>query len=227
MCAAQGANTDLEDLLAELDMPISKPSKTANKPIQTKDGSSKLLKTCKEPTIIPTSTPNQTVSRPSWPGLRVGEPDDLDQLLVELEDVTYRTSKVCSTPILSESDQDCQNSILSKKLGSSQLLGRARCTSPTLGNATDKMGYKFSCDQLRCIKCDFQCQTFTNKEWNGQCDYLFFRNYMPDKQRLSVNLDSKAGVRSYCCQCSWISLTKNTPVSTTQLKWVCGGHVQE
>mgnify|MGYP002804267457 CR=1 FL=1 len=50
-----------------------------------------------------------------------------------------------------------------------------------------------TCDQLRCTSCDFQVVSFDNYKWHSSCDYLFFRNNIPDFSKLKVNLIQKQG----------------------------------
>lgn len=50
-----------------------------------------------------------------------------------------------------------------------------------------------SCDRLRCTSCDFQVVYFNDQEWNSKCDYLFFRNNMPNVRKLRQNLVKKRG----------------------------------
>ena len=50
-----------------------------------------------------------------------------------------------------------------------------------------------SCDKLRCTSCDFDVVAFDNFEWCQDCDYLFFRNNIPDFQRLKSKLTLKKG----------------------------------
>ncbi|XP_042160579.1 protein C8orf37 homolog [Oncorhynchus tshawytscha] len=82
-----------------------------------------------------------------------------------------------------------------------------------------------SCDQLRCISCDFRVAMFDDHEWDPSCDYLFFRNNMPDCQKLRAKLRRRKGARAYACQCSWHSARDLTDLREQhQLKWVCGKH---
>ncbi|XP_046842239.1 cilia- and flagella-associated protein 418-like isoform X2 [Xenia sp. Carnegie-2017] len=84
---------------------------------------------------------------------------------------------------------------------------------------------KRSCDQLRCTACDFQVFSFDDYKWHSSCDYLFFRNNIPDFEKLKVNLIQKRGSRAYACQCSWRSITHIENIENdTGLKWVCGKH---
>jgi hypothetical protein len=64
---------------------------------------------------------------------------------------------------------------------------------------------------------------FKDKEWKG-VDYLFFRNLMPNKNELKKRMVSRAGVVSFCCQCSWITSKNKTDIKSTDLRWICCGH---
>uniref|UniRef100_A0A4W5LE66 Cilia- and flagella-associated protein 418 n=1 Tax=Hucho hucho TaxID=62062 RepID=A0A4W5LE66_9TELE len=67
-----------------------------------------------------------------------------------------------------------------------------------------------SCDQLKCISCDFRVAMFDDHEWDPSCDYFFFRNNVPNCQKL---------------RCSWHSALNLTDLREQhQLKWVCGKH---
>ncbi|OCT77039.1 protein C8orf37 homolog [Xenopus laevis] len=82
-----------------------------------------------------------------------------------------------------------------------------------------------ACDQLRCTACDFTVMIFDDRQWDESCDYLFFRNSMPDLSKLQPKLKRKKGARAYACQCSWKSVQELTNITTySQLRWVCGKH---
>uniref|UniRef100_A0AAX7W0J5 Cilia- and flagella-associated protein 418 n=1 Tax=Astatotilapia calliptera TaxID=8154 RepID=A0AAX7W0J5_ASTCA len=86
-------------------------------------------------------------------------------------------------------------------------------------------GGRKSCDQLRCISCDFRVLMFDDCEWDSTCDYLFLRNNMPERQKLGTKLKKRRGLRAYACQCSWISTLEPTDLrDQPQLRWVCGKH---
>jgi len=62
-------------------------------------------------------------------------------------------------------------------------------------------------------------------EWQEDCDYLFFRNNIPDFDKLKSKLTRRRGYCAYACQCSWRSIVQLTELwSDPQLKWVCGKH---
>jgi hypothetical protein len=91
---------------------------------------------------------------------------------------------------------------------------------------------------------------FRNGRWNdGEggssqrnktvVDYMFFRNNMPNQQKLEAGFVQDRAGRScaYCCQCSWVTVSEEeVEVSqvceghvgegggTSRLPWICGGH---
>nr|XP_004657001.2 protein C8orf37 homolog [Jaculus jaculus] len=82
-----------------------------------------------------------------------------------------------------------------------------------------------ACDRLRCTACDFWVVSYDDHMWNKSCDYLFFRNNMPEFHRLKAKLTKKKGARAYACQCSWRTVEELTDLQTDhQLRWVCGKH---
>ncbi|XP_007228920.2 cilia- and flagella-associated protein 418 [Astyanax mexicanus] len=105
-----------------------------------------------------------------------------------------------------------------------------KCCPVFLGGSlvTSGVGTSISqraCDQLRCTACDFGIAMFNDHEWDSSCDYLFFRNNMPDRTKLRAKLKRRQGARAYACQCSWYSANSLSELRhNPQLKWVCGQH---
>ncbi|CAB4012441.1 C8orf37 homolog [Paramuricea clavata] len=119
----------------------------------------------------------------------------------------------------------------SKHNKNSPVLNKTRkCYPVYLGGSQNTSGLSSAsvqrtCDQLRCTSCDFQVVSFDNYQWRSSCDYLFFRNNIPDFSKLKVNLIQKRGSRAYACQCSWKSVSKMQNIeSDSELRWVCGKH---
>jgi hypothetical protein len=56
---------------------------------------------------------------------------------------------------------------------------------------------------FRCSKCCEPVIALENRKWHDDVDYLFFRNFYPDTQRLLPKTDAKHGTRALACQCSW------------------------
>lgn len=108
---------------------------------------------------------------------------------------------------------------------------RKRCVKVFLGGSKFPKGLCWgseerACDRLRCTSCDFSVVILNDYEWQVDCDYLFFRNNIPDFEKLKSKLTRKRGCCAYACQCSWRSITRLTELwsSDPQLKWVCGKH---
>ncbi|XP_028985334.1 cilia- and flagella-associated protein 418 [Betta splendens] len=92
-------------------------------------------------------------------------------------------------------------------------------------NGVGTSASKRSCDRLRCTSCDFQVLSFDDCEWDPSSDYLFFRNNVPDRQKLRAKLNKRRGSRAYACQCAWFSSSEPTDLRAQhQLRWVCGKH---
>ncbi|XP_060725798.1 cilia- and flagella-associated protein 418 isoform X2 [Tachysurus vachellii] len=117
--------------------------------------------------------------------------------------------------------------VLSKSFSQTAL---KKCCPVYLGGSSIAGGVGTSvtqraCDQLRCTSCDFHVVMFDDQEWDSSCDYLFFRNNMPDCNKLRVKLKRKQGARAYACQCSWhCAITLSELQHIPKLKWVCGQH---
>ncbi|XP_029868752.1 protein C8orf37 homolog isoform X2 [Aquila chrysaetos chrysaetos] len=109
---------------------------------------------------------------------------------------------------------------------------RKRCCPVFLGGSSSPYGIgtnisKRTCDQLRCTACDFRVSLFNDYIWDQSCDYLFFRNNMPELSKLRAKMIKKKGARAYACQCSWRSIDELTDLQTDQqLRWVCGKHAE-
>lgn len=125
---------------------------------------------------------------------------DIDKLLLELDPTNQK-------PLASQKS-------LATSLRKNPILTR-KCPSLFFGPG--------QCSNIRCVKCDFKCLMFENKEWKD-VDYLFFRNFMPNVVDLEKRLKDSKNSISTCCQCSWITVTRRTSINDTELKWVCSGH---
>ncbi|KAM5280941.1 cilia- and flagella-associated protein 418 isoform 1-T1 [Ctenodactylus gundi] len=104
------------------------------------------------------------------------------------------------------------------------------CSPVYLGGSTIPCGIGTNaslraCDHLRCIACDFRVLSYNDCMWDKSCDYLFFRNNMPEFHKLKTKLVKKKGTRAYACQCSWRTVEEPMDLQTDQqLRWVCGKH---
>ena len=68
---------------------------------------------------------------------------------------------------------------------------------------------KIANDNLLCLKCMCRVVRFENVRWNEEvADYMFFRNYWPEPERLYPGFVEEPGSAAYCCQCSWVTVSK-------------------
>ncbi|XP_066540246.1 cilia- and flagella-associated protein 418 [Hoplias malabaricus] len=152
-----------------------------------------------------------------------GEDHDIDAVLQEILDDEYDDGDLTVTSDITAAVKGCAQS-------SSPQKGSKKCGPVFLGGSSIPVGVGTSvtqraCDQLRCTSCDFRVAMFDDHEWDSSCDYLFFRNNMPDRNKLRAKLKRRQGARAYACQCSWHSaITLSELRHTPQLKWVCGQH---
>ncbi|XP_029447607.1 protein C8orf37 homolog isoform X2 [Rhinatrema bivittatum] len=104
---------------------------------------------------------------------------------------------------------------------------RAHASDQSAVSASIQINSKKTCDHLRCTACDFSVAIHDDYQWDISCDYLFFRNNMPEFSRLQEKMIKKKGTRAYACQCSWRSIQELTDLATDQhLRWVCGKHAE-
>ncbi|XP_023776836.1 protein C8orf37 homolog [Cyanistes caeruleus] len=101
-----------------------------------------------------------------------------------------------------------------------------KCCPVYLGGSLSPSGIgtnisKRTCDQLRCTACDFRVSLFNDYIWDQSCDYLFFRNNMPELSKLRAKMIKKKGARAYACQCSWRSIDELTDLQTEQQLRTC------
>jgi hypothetical protein len=147
--------------------------------------------------------------------------EDLDSLINEIFEEPNLDKKSFKLKSKSSSNTSVSTSIqgLSKSCSPVYLSGS---TVPCgIGTNTSQR----ACDRLRCTACDFWIVSYNDYMWDKSCNYLFFRNNMPDFQKLKTKLVKKKGARAYACQCSWRTVEELTPLQTDhQLRWVCGKH---
>ena len=173
--------TDLDDLLEELDLDdvgSAKAKKTASdyRPLQ---------KTSASPSVVGS---NLTKNSSQGKSRSVSAIDDLDSLLDDLDSVSPSSKKPTALSISSEIKPNAQVAVLAP-------LRKGKCITIFLGGSGDQqgMGPGCACDRIRCSKCDFNVVRFTDTAWSERCDYLFFRNFFPDAEKLRANMESKRG----------------------------------
>ncbi|XP_060241960.1 cilia- and flagella-associated protein 418 isoform X3 [Meriones unguiculatus] len=148
--------------------------------------------------------------------------DDLDSLINEIfEEPNFDKKSFQKFKSKSSSNTSVRASIqgLSKSCSPVYLSGSAIPCG--IGTNTSQR----ACDRLRCVACDFRVVSYSDYVWDESCDYLFFRNNMPEFHKLKAKLVKKKGARAYACQCSWRSIEELTELQTDhELRWVCGKH---
>ncbi|XP_055287851.1 cilia- and flagella-associated protein 418 isoform X1 [Moschus berezovskii] len=147
--------------------------------------------------------------------------DDLDSLINEIFEEPHFDKNRFKLKSKSSGNTSVRASI--------QGLGKS-CSPVYIGGSTVPCGIgtntsQRACDHLRCIACDFWVESYDDYRWDKSCDYLFFRNNMPEFHKLKTKLVKKTGTRAYACQCSWRTVEELTDLQTDhQLRWVCGKH---
>ncbi|XP_052572547.1 cilia- and flagella-associated protein 418 isoform X1 [Peromyscus californicus insignis] len=148
--------------------------------------------------------------------------DDLDSLINEIfEEPNFDKKSFQKFKSKSSSNTSVRASIqgLSKSCSPVYLSGSAIPCG--IGTNTSQR----ACDRLRCVACDFRIVIYNDYMWDKSCDYLFFRNNMPEFHKLKAKLIQKKGARAYACQCSWRTVEELTDLQADhQLRWVCGKH---
>ncbi|XP_054023222.1 cilia- and flagella-associated protein 418 [Dryobates pubescens] len=151
--------------------------------------------------------------------------EDLDDIIDEI----CNDSSLIKTPLKLKSNS---GGLTAESSGAVVQAPRKRCCPVYLGGSASPSGIgtntsRRACDQLRCTACDFRVSLFNDYIWDQSCDYLFFRNNMPELSKLRAKMIKKKGARAYACQCSWRSIDELTDLQTEQqLRWVCGKHAE-
>ncbi|XP_072184670.1 cilia- and flagella-associated protein 418 [Excalfactoria chinensis] len=151
--------------------------------------------------------------------------DDIDDIIDEI----FNDSSFARTPLNLKSNSP---SVTPGSNSAVVQAHRKRCCPVYLGGSSSPNGIgtnisKRTCDQLRCTACDFRVSLFNDYIWDQSCDYLFFRNNMPELNKLRAKMIKKKGSRAYACQCSWRSIDELTDLQADQqLRWVCGKHAE-
>jgi len=163
-----------------------------------------------------------------------GSGDDLDDLLDMIDEIgpisPLKASKYSGQRI--NSDQESYKATgASSKNSSRTPRQRERCKFVQLAGMSQQCGVYSAlspcvCCNIRCTRCDMTVQIFDRSEWDPSCEYMFFRENHPNREKLSAMVCSNSNSRAFCCQCSWASYESDveriTPAS--EFRWVCGGH---
>lgn len=89
----------------------------------------------------------------------------------------------------------------------------SRVRSTTLPSASPP-SFPSSADnatKMRCSKCDLQVLRFADERWTPDADYMFFRNFMPNVDKLRTKLVASDGYCAWSCQCTWTTVEQGAP----------------
>ena len=104
-----------------------------------------------------------------------------------------------------------------------------RCQRPILffKGFHKKQGFtRQSCDNLICIKCDVMISRIDHMTWIDSIpDYMFFRSYFGNRNKIQTKLKIKNGNVAFYCGCQGVVL--QTPSFINEIpnspKWICNG----
>ncbi|KAL1519720.1 hypothetical protein AB1Y20_023230 [Prymnesium parvum] len=133
-------------------------------------------------------------------GTTASHADDIDSLIAD----------ICSPGSLSHESGEfaggaCVGAVVSR--GSS-------IVAPKFPRSVSSPPEQDTCEtNLRCARCDFKVLKFAGRSWVPSADYMFFRNFMPDREKLGQKLTASDGEDAFACQCSWatVSATRRRP----------------
>jgi hypothetical protein len=174
---------DLDDLLEELDLDDFSSTKAKKQA----SSSTSMLQTRALPASDTNTARIPSLGTAKSKGVTEVD-DDLNSLLDDLDSVSPSSKKPTQLPINSEKPSDKVETVLAPRR-------KGKCMTIFLGGSGDQqgMGPGYACDRIRCSKCDFNVVRFTDTAWSERCDYLFFRNFFPDGEKLRANMESKRG----------------------------------
>eukprot|EP00929_Paragymnodinium_shiwhaense_P024631 TRINITY_DN15095_c0_g1_i3.p1 TRINITY_DN15095_c0_g1~~TRINITY_DN15095_c0_g1_i3.p1 ORF type:complete len:197 (-),score=2.58 TRINITY_DN15095_c0_g1_i3:44-580(-) len=76
---------------------------------------------------------------------------------------------------------------------------------------------------LQCLACDSGVLKVEDSVWTTDAEYMNFRNFYPNVDRLGAFLLEQAGFVAYCCKCAWRSCPSDTDISL--LEGEAGGNL--
>ena len=122
--------------------------------------------------------------------------DSLDDLLGDLDCVDDTSSCVSQAGGSGLSDREDQHVSGAQSGGSTR-----KCLPVYLAGSRDEhgIGPGRGCSNLRCTKCDFEVLRVADREWKDDVEYLFFRNFYPNLEKLQSKLVKAPGVCVCVC----------------------------
>jgi len=155
--------------------------------------------------------------------------------------VVYKTNSVTSESQIFSQPKEVSALISSHSFSTTNVANGTstckRCVRVSLAGSKYSRGLKSSafsksvCNQLRCLSCNFKVVGFDGFSWDTSADYMFFRNNMPNEQKLRQKLVQNPEGFAYCCQCNWKTVENREEEVTvvagdhTGVQWSCSGHM--
>ena len=100
-----------------------------------------------------------------------------------------------------------------------------RCSVIVINNKREEgyvNGFKRKpCFNLICKKCDVYVKYYKNMAWQSDVDYLFFRSYFGNFDKLKKKLIDKQGSMAFHCGCYGITISKTALLSEKgDIRWI-------
>ncbi len=154
----------------------------------------------------PENSPACKVTAGPAPGGKQGAGgDSLDDLLDDLDCIEGSTADPSSVSTRGGSREGGGDVSDTHASGGVQSGGSTRkCFPVYLAGSCDEhgIGPGRGCSNLRCTKCDFEVLRVADRAWKGDVEYLFFRNFYPNLEKLQSKLVKAPGVCARVCACA-------------------------
>ena len=81
------------------------------------------------------------------------------------------------------------------------------------------------CFNLICKRCDIYVKHYKDKKWTENIDYLFFRSYFGNFEKIKEKLIECKGSLAFHCGCIGVSIKTPRPADGEGgVNWICYGH---
>lgn len=160
-----------------------------------------------------------TAPKPTTSNHRPGG-NAIDDLLFDMDDVTsdlnmFASRQPSTTASSVQSSVSASKPIQPSSFGSSM---SGNCNPILLYGVQPVSSLIKPCSHLRCTQCDHEVLCLPMSKWNNSTvDYFFFRNNVPNVQKLQQGVVYDPNSSAYCCQCAWHSASGVENVTAAQI----------
>ena len=98
-----------------------------------------------------------------------------------------------------------------KKQSSSFFANPNKCRLPASSRSSAGDSGGEHATSSRCSKCDLRVLRFVDQRWSPDVDYMYFRNFMPNVDKMRAQLRSADGQCAFACQCTWTTVELGMP----------------